>query len=106
MEAISQRRSRAQWQALVEQFSTSGVSQIQFCEQHGLNEKTFHNRRLQLERETRTSSFVPVMTQGRDSATTVGDSIIVHSGDVTIHCPAAVSMLAIGELVRALRDVE
>jgi len=106
MEPTGQRRSRAQWQALIEQFTASGLSQAQFCEQQGLMEKSFHNRRLQLDREARASSFVPVTTQVTDNTVTGGESIMVRSGDVTIHCPPAVGMTAIGELVRALRDVE
>lgn len=106
MEPMNQRRSRAQWQALIEQFSTSGLSQAQFCEQQGLMEKTFHNWRLRVNREARSSAFVPVATEAVVDSTQSAEGIVVRSGDVTIHLPSSTGMAATGELVRALRNVE
>lgn len=106
MEQRYQRRTREQWQALTEQFAASSLSLAHFCEQHGLGEKTFHNWRLRLNREALSSSFVPVTTEASTSHRHHGDTITVRTDDIVIELPGTVGMVAVGDLVCALRDVE
>ena len=50
-EAKMKRRSRAEWQALIEKQEQSGVTQEAFCEQQGVNVGTFRWWKKQLGKE-------------------------------------------------------
>ena len=106
MDLRNKRRTREQWQALAAQFAASSLSQEQFCEQHGVSEKTFHNWRLRLNRGAQSSSFVPFTTQTATQSGHHVDAITVRYGEVIIELLATVGMVAVGELVCALRNVE
>jgi transposase-like protein len=43
-----QYHSPTQWQALLAQFETSGLSVVAFCRRHGLSNSSFYRRRTQL----------------------------------------------------------
>ncbi|MFD2632105.1 IS66 family insertion sequence element accessory protein TnpA [Idiomarina piscisalsi] len=45
-------RSKAQWQALIDEFEQSGLSRKAFCEARGINPDYFSQRRRQLHQET------------------------------------------------------
>ena len=39
------RRTKAQWQALIEEQSQSGLTAVEFCKQRGINDKYFSMRK-------------------------------------------------------------
>ena len=43
-----QKRSKEDWQALIKQWQSSGLSQQKFCLQHGINVNTFNYRKRRL----------------------------------------------------------
>ncbi len=60
------RRSKAQWQQLIEAQQSSGLSQTAFCQQEGLSIGTFSNwkRKLKDDKE----SFIPLANTGSPSS--------------------------------------
>ena len=42
---MAKRRSNQEWQALLEQYESSNITQRVFCEQHGLSLSTFFGKR-------------------------------------------------------------
>ena len=46
---MAKRRSNQEWQALLEQYESSNITQRVFCEQHGLSLSTFFAKRRQLQ---------------------------------------------------------
>lgn len=42
------KRSSKEWQVIIEQQETSGMSVAEYCKQHALNDKYFHARRQSL----------------------------------------------------------
>ena len=51
--------TREQWQALITQYESSGLSQTEFCKQHNLNPKYFSLKRSKLLSPTSTAtSFI------------------------------------------------
>lgn len=53
------KRTKEQWQALIEAQASSGQSAAQFCQQHGLDDKYFSLRKKQLRQPLPESVFVP-----------------------------------------------
>jgi hypothetical protein len=45
------RRSKEQWQALIAEQQSSGLSAVEYCRQHGISPKYFSTRKVQLQRE-------------------------------------------------------
>ena len=46
---MAKRRSNQEWEALLEQYESSNITQRAFCEQHGLSLSTFFAKRRQLQ---------------------------------------------------------
>ena len=59
-----QRRKRSEWQHLVDEFKSSGLTQRQFADSRGLNSKTLENWVYRLRHEARVTAtpvqFLPV----------------------------------------------
>jgi hypothetical protein len=96
------RRSKAQWQALIETYERSGMTGVAFCCEHGLNPKYFSLRRRQfLDAERQTSSrFVGVSILKPSS----GERINLRdpSGAV-VELPPSISAQWLAQLLHALR---
>ena len=91
-------RSKAQWQALIDEFEHSGLSRKAFCEARGINPDYFSQRRRQLQQETESTSFARVATES--SAPTA--AMQVRVGDAQLVLPMSVSPRWVAELVKAL----
>jgi hypothetical protein len=91
-----QRRSPEQWQAIITDFESSGLSREAFCESRKLNLDYFGKRlRLATTATPLRSAFVParVRTEG----------IGIELGDVTVRCTTATPVSWIADLAAALR---
>ncbi len=85
------RRTESQWSALLEQHRQSGLTQVAFCEAHGLAISSFTSA-LRRAREVgfdvaRANAFVPVLVEGvaehvsssvRDVELTLGAGIVLR----------------------------
>ena len=91
------RRSKAQWQSLIQEFEHSGLTQTQFCAQQGVNAKYFSLRREKLKTDVVGSPFSEAM----HSRSRAGGVVSIHYGNISIQLPAA-STQQIAELVKAL----
>ena len=96
------RRSKAQWQALIEAFERSGMTGVAFCKEHGLNSKYFSSRRRQLldGKVKAASRFVPVSISKPSSSERI--NLRDPSGAV-VELPASISAQWLARLLHALR---
>jgi len=63
------RRTKSQWQALIEQQSTSGLSAAEFCRRNEVNAKYFSLRKKQLSQSNASSSqFIQITSPVTDHA--------------------------------------
>ncbi len=75
---MAARQGTDYWQGQVEEWRQSGLSQIAYCEQHGLNIKSFRRWRTKLQRAATTAAsltLVPVSV----GAPTTAPAIRLHS---------------------------
>jgi len=52
------RKTLAEWKTLVDKQITSGLSVVQFCQQHHLNPKYFYSRKSLISKKASTTGFV------------------------------------------------
>jgi hypothetical protein len=91
-----QRRRPDQWQAIIAEFHSSGLSRDEFCEAHKLNRDYFSKRVRSSRKPTPTRpAFVPVRVRS--------EGIAIELGDVTVRCTTEVSVSWIADLAAALR---
>ncbi len=77
---MTTRQGSAYWQAQVEGWRQSGLSQITYCEHHGLNIKSFRRWRIKFQQET---ASTPALTLVPVSVTTPQPEPIIR-----LHSPA------------------
>jgi hypothetical protein len=54
------KRTRAQWEALVEQFKTSGVTKTAFCKQHGIAMSCFYRWQKIVAKDSASTGFIDI----------------------------------------------
>jgi hypothetical protein len=91
-----QRRSPEQWQAIIAEYETSGLSREEFCKARRLNLDYFA-KRLRLSKKAKPSqpSFMPVRVRS--------EGIAIELGDVTVRCTTGTPVPWIADLAAALR---
>lgn len=89
-------RTPEQWQAIIAEYESSGVSREEFCKARRLNLDYF-GKRLRLAKKSKPSrpAFLPVRVRS--------EGIAVELGDVTVRCTTATPVAWIAELAAALR---
>ncbi|WP_404400560.1 adhesin biosynthesis transcription regulatory family protein [Idiomarina seosinensis] len=95
-------RSKAQWQALIEEYKQSGLSQKDFCERRNISPAYFSQRRMALQREVIQSNNGFAQAVPAESETTVNTAMQVRVGDAQLVLPMSVSPRWVAELVKAL----
>lgn len=91
------RRTQSEWQALIQEFEQSGLSQTAFCAQRDLNPKYFSLRRTKLLTKRQSTTFVAAtVSQVADSGTAT-----LHYGNVRLQLPVQDTQ-TIAQLVKAL----
>lgn len=91
------RRSKSQWLSLIQEFEQSGLSQVQFCAEHGLNPKYFSLRRAKLRASDHKTAFIEAVP----AKALLPDHVTIHYGPVSIQVSAD-SVQSIAQLVKAL----
>lgn len=95
------KRTKEQWQALIEAQIHSGQSAAQFCQQHGLDDKYFSLRKKQLRQPLPESAFVPA-TRISDTCSTGKSAFTLICGRCTLHFNEAPPAAWLATLVQAL----
>lgn len=91
------RRTKAQWQALIEEQAQSGLTAAEFCKQRGINDKYFSLRKQSLlKAETKSEGFTVARI-----ATNVS-TIEVKARHVVINIPASQPAEWLADFVKAL----
>jgi hypothetical protein len=91
------RRTKAQWQALIEEHAQSGLTAVDFCKQRGINHKYFSLRKQSLlKTEPKSEGFTVARMTSSASA------IEVKAGHVVIHIPASQPAAWLADFVKAL----
>jgi hypothetical protein len=90
------RRNPEQWQAIIAEYESSGLSREEFCSARRLNLDYF-GKRLRLSKQSKPArpAFVPVRVRS--------EGIAVELGDVTVRCTTATPVAWIADLAAALR---
>ena len=91
------RRTKAQWQALIEEQVQSGLTAVKFCKQHGINDKYFSLRKQALLKETPKGSSFAVARVSSSTST-----IEVTAGNTIISLPASQPAAWVADFVKAL----
>ena len=106
-EPTNHKRTADEWQALIEAYLESGLTQKAFCEKHGIGFHRFrhHYQRSPLfrgkRRQPRAHGFQRVMMP--EAASRTARTWIVRCGnEVRIECPADTPVDAIARLARGL----
>jgi hypothetical protein len=95
-EMPKQRRSLNQWQAIIAEFHSSGLSRDEFCTLRKLNREYFSKRLRSSKKSTPSRpAFLPVRVRS--------EAIAIELGDVTVRCSTEVSVAWIADLAAALR---
>lgn len=93
---MKKHHTRTEWLALIEEFEQSGLSQVKFCADRGLNARYFSLRRKKLKAGKQSGAFV----QAKPASAEVAE-VVLRYGSVTLHLPAN-NTQGIVQLVKAL----
>ncbi|MEQ1546694.1 IS66 family insertion sequence element accessory protein TnpB [Methyloglobulus sp.] len=88
------------WKQRIELWQNSGLSQAGYCQQEGLNRKTFSTRLSEF-RSSR-SPTPPVLIPMQVEAMATGQIVLRHTKGHRLELPASVPVPWLGELLRCL----
>ena len=97
------RRTKADWQALVDAHAASGQTATAFCRAHGLNSTYFSSRRRAL-CETQARSSAKLSPVSLPSGLSRSDIRLEYAGGVVLRLPSSAEPMWFARLLRALRD--
>ena len=91
------RRTKAQWQALIQEQAQSGVAAVEFYKQRGINDKYFSMRKQGfLKAKPEQTAFAVARIAP------IGNVIEVKTGHVVINLPASQPAIWLADFVKAL----
>ena len=96
------RRTKEQWQALIQAQAASGLSATEFCKQQGLNDKYFSLRKQQLRQPVSDAAFVPIIKSFSKDGAVDSSEFILNHGHCAIEFKRAPSAAWLAELIQAL----
>lgn len=100
------RRTREQWQALIDEQQTSGLSISEYCRQHQIKLQSFYARRSALKKQSPSATiaqptgFIKVATCTTQNPTSPADAIYIKTQQATIQLPANTSPQWFGQFMR------
>ena len=108
--ARSPNKTAAQWQALVDEFLSSGVSEQVFCEQRDIKLNTMRKWRYQFAAELRKPTsekprkgFIKVSTPSTESNTSsTGAAVLCIGSDIRLECPTHFDATSLAQLTLAV----
>ena len=94
------RRTSEQWQALIDQHKSSGLTQIEFAKQQGIDPSYFSLRKRQLLawRQDDDVGFVELTPQG----ILFRQPMVLKKRDVELHLPAGTDAVWVATLLKAM----
>ncbi len=97
------RRTKSDWEALIQAQAESGMTAATFCREQGINAKYFSLRRRQLSAapEKQVSRFVPVSVERSSHSETI---TVRYADSATLELPVGVEPRWLAQLLQALRD--
>jgi len=100
------RRSKEEWQALIQAQKTSGLNQMQFCEEHELNPKYFSLRKKQLlsasELHASSAEFIR-LDRAPGNETLSGAPVIIRLQGVELELPSTTANASfLAEVIQCL----
>lgn len=93
------RRTREDWQRLIEQQKTSGLSIVGFCKQNKLPTSNFYKYRNRLQASEQAPTLVKVKSQ---AFTSVKSSITLTHGNTQLSLPSRCEPQWLADLIKAL----
>jgi len=104
---MAKRRSNQEWQALLEQYESSNITQCVFCEQHGLSLSTFFAKLRKLQTAIRPTpvgfvgaEVVEKTTKYQAQVATANMTFLIN--DVELSIPQGTPATYLTELIGAL----
>ena len=93
------------WKNHIEDWQSSGLSQAEYCRQHGLNANTFSGRlsHHRSQEKPRQSGLIPVQVQSAPAASdAAAGPVVLSHRQYRLEFPAAVSPRWLAELLQCL----
>jgi len=93
------------WKNHIEAWQSSGLSQAEYCRQHGLNANTFSGRlsHHRSQEKPRQSGLIPVQVQSAPAASdAAAGPVVLSHRQYRLEFPAAVSPRWLAELLQCL----
>lgn len=91
------------WQVIIEQQQTSGLTIVEYCQQHQLSHKTFSSRKSDLKKKgllKTASAFVEV--KAKHTLRSDNSGLLIQLGQLKLSASNAVDPIWLGKLLRAL----
>jgi hypothetical protein len=85
------------WPQLLDEFSQSSLSQVEFCKQRNIN-PTYFSLKLSKRKALEAEAFAKVVVQPTQSAA----GLVLEIGNCKIHCPATMPIPTLVSLVKFL----
>lgn len=92
------KRRTYNWPQLLDDFSQSNLSQVEFCKQREIN-PTYFSLQLSKRRALDTGAFAKVVVQPTLRS---AESLVLEIGSCKIHCPATTPIPLLVSLVKSL----
>ena len=99
------RRTREQWQAIIDEQQISGLSIAEYCQQHQINTQSFYARRSALKKQkpsaivAQPTGFIKVASTSPNH-TPAPDAIYIKTQQATIQLPTNTSPQWFGQFMR------
>lgn len=96
------RRTKEQWQALIQAQAISGLSAADFCQQQGINQTYFSSRKHQLRQPVQDAPFVPAVKVPGTRGATSDSEFTLNYGACAMQFKRAPSAAWLAALIQAL----
>ena len=98
---MPKQKSTEQWHQLIEQQAESELSVVEFCQQHGINNKTFYNQRAKVRAEQTPSQFVAAKPSVQSSSAELG-VMTLSIAQTKLTLPTTTDPIWLAQLIKAL----
>ncbi len=94
-----------QWAMVVQECASSGISNREFCRQHGISEKSFYYWQRKLRTQVIEASAPKLVQLESAPAPVQSDLLQIQYRGAELKLPAGVDMDAVGALLRSLQSL-
>ena len=94
-----QRRTREQWQIIIDRFLRSGLNGSAFCQREGINSKSFYRAKSKLTGSQPTARFIQAKSVSAAAA-----EVTVQLPGCRIQCSSLVSAEWLARLIKSLNS--